>query len=718
MTNPPPGAITSAPVREVASALPVLSPVVVEIVKLAQARVSDEVLLAYLEKTRGEFTLTAEEIVYLHDLGLSETVITALIKRSKASPAVAAKVPPTAAPTPEPAAPPVAEAQPVQLPVANGPVPSTAVPVVMADAPQPVTYFYQSLAPYGSWLEVPDYGWCWQPTVAVIDTAWRPYCHRGRWLYTDSGWYWQSDYSWGWAPFHYGRWSYHARCGWVWVPGSTWAPAWVSWRRSATHCGWAPLPPDAYYGIGGFTQHGLRVGVTFEFGLSHHYYHFLPVARFCDANPYPHYIWGASAGAIYQQSTVINNYHLGRNTIVNAGPLTREQVAKASRSEVRKVAVLELPAAGGNAVRPDRLVPTGQSLTIYRPAGPSRRDQELRKDTAPSVTTNVPITRKENGPRSQSAVANSPAASSSVPLDNGATTRPSSPTAPLNRAGQASGTRSPFAPALSGGAPQPSQQEPAKPATLKRRSPDTATADPVNPASSLPRQGVEVPSAPQPVTSVPTFPRPAGEILRPPQPIAPMQPNVQPGREFTSALQPVTSVPTAPRAGVDVPAAPNTFRPQTTTPQFNSSGSVYQPRSLYNPQPLVNQPAYQAPVQRQELRRTPPNSFQQSYTTAPVQPQTSRPSFVNPAGPVTQPQAVPSPQHRPQFVAPPSAPSAPVNRPSFQSAPAPSAAPSRPAFNAPPAAPTHRSEPSHAPAMSRPSSPGGAPGLKRDEDKK
>jgi hypothetical protein len=33
--------------------------------------------------------------------------------------------------------------------------------------------------------------------------------------------------------------------GWVWVPGSEWAPAWVSWRESDDYIGWAPLPPEA-----------------------------------------------------------------------------------------------------------------------------------------------------------------------------------------------------------------------------------------------------------------------------------------------------------------------------------------------------------------------------------------------------------------------------------------------------------------------------------------
>ena len=72
------------------------------------------------------------------------------------------------------------------------------------------------------------------------------------------GWYWMSDYSWGWAPFHYGRWFHHARFGWCWMPDTVWGPSWVTWRYSDDYCGWAPLPPGAIYraGVGFFLQRG------------------------------------------------------------------------------------------------------------------------------------------------------------------------------------------------------------------------------------------------------------------------------------------------------------------------------------------------------------------------------------------------------------------------------------------------------------------------------
>ncbi len=121
--------------------------------------------------------------------------------------------------------------------------------------------FYTGLSSdEGSWVEAGNYGYCFRPRVAE---NWRPY-QDGHWVWTDRGWYWDSNERFGWATYHYGRWIDIGGTGWCWIPGNQWAPAWVSWRESDEHVGWAPLPPeadvsehqpvsswsDSYYGIG------------------------------------------------------------------------------------------------------------------------------------------------------------------------------------------------------------------------------------------------------------------------------------------------------------------------------------------------------------------------------------------------------------------------------------------------------------------------------------
>jgi len=106
--------------------------------------------------------------------------------------------------------------------------------------------FYTKLEPQGVWRETSTYGYVWQPREAQESRSWRPYTN-GHWVYTDVGWTWVSEESFGWATYHYGRWTRLRNIGWVWVPGDEWAPAWVSWRKSDDYIGWAPLPPEARF---------------------------------------------------------------------------------------------------------------------------------------------------------------------------------------------------------------------------------------------------------------------------------------------------------------------------------------------------------------------------------------------------------------------------------------------------------------------------------------
>ena len=197
-----------------------------EIAMMAQAGVDQGVLLAYVTNSQKVFGLTSDEIVYLNDLGVPGGVITAVIEHDKAMKEFWAN---SAQPqTP----PPTFEPEPTQV-EQTASAPSYVNPPEAQPEPTTVVnenYFYDTLSPYGTWISIEGYGRCWQPTVVVGNAGWRPYCDRGRWIYTDCGWYWMSDYSWGSAAFHYGRWFNHPRWGWCWWPDNVWGPSWVTWR--------------------------------------------------------------------------------------------------------------------------------------------------------------------------------------------------------------------------------------------------------------------------------------------------------------------------------------------------------------------------------------------------------------------------------------------------------------------------------------------------------
>ena len=162
-----------------------LSPAVAEIAKLVQAHMTDDVILSYIRNSGVIYRPTADEIVYLNDLGVSKQVLTELIERGKttwggnsASEANAAPMPAaTLANAPSPSYS-VATEQPAPTPAPTAPTTVIAAPVPPVQSVT-VAYFQESLSPYGTWVWIGDYGWCWRPTVVVANPEWRPYCDRG-----------------------------------------------------------------------------------------------------------------------------------------------------------------------------------------------------------------------------------------------------------------------------------------------------------------------------------------------------------------------------------------------------------------------------------------------------------------------------------------------------------------------------------------------------------
>ena len=114
----------------------------------------------------------------------------------------------------------------------------------------------------GRWVQVPDYGYVWTPTI-VIGLNWSPY-REGRWIWRGGDYVWVAYEPWGWAPYHYGRWSFVARVGWCWVPpvrGEVyWGPGYVGWVRTPDYVGWVPLSPgETYYGRGHYGRHSVNI---------------------------------------------------------------------------------------------------------------------------------------------------------------------------------------------------------------------------------------------------------------------------------------------------------------------------------------------------------------------------------------------------------------------------------------------------------------------------
>jgi hypothetical protein len=110
--------------------------------------------------------------------------------------------------------------------------------------PSALSDFHAPLDPYGAWVDDPTYGTVWVPSPSVVGPDFQPYVTAGHWAYDDD-YVWVSDYPWGWAPFHYGRWVSIEGHGWSWIPGREYRGAWVTWSvdDGYSYLGWAPMGP-------------------------------------------------------------------------------------------------------------------------------------------------------------------------------------------------------------------------------------------------------------------------------------------------------------------------------------------------------------------------------------------------------------------------------------------------------------------------------------------
>ncbi len=651
-----------------------------EVVQLAQNTLGEQVLIDFVATIDKPYSLTADHVIYLKDLGIPETVIAALLKRQVALGGDPVDLPPTevadARTTNAPAEPKLAltNAPGANLGVATAPAPAPLQPNAptvgetpgVLPAPEPVpqpattvnyNVFYSSLSPYGTWVEVSDYGWCWQPTVGTINVGWRPYCDNGRWVWTSGGWYWHSYYSWGWAPFHYGRWCHVPARGWCWTPGTTWGPSWVTWRHCDDHFGWAPLPPACGWRSGvGLTYHGSGISVGFSFGLGANDYCFVPRARFYDPHCYRYRVAHHDGVGIYNRSTVVNNYVVGdNNTVIFNNGIGRDTVQRHSRSEIRPVAlaIARQPGRsrelGGRAAAPER-------IEVYRPTIPVNAVGTRPPETvlARQESRPKPIVGRTAGPSTSSGIVSSrPSLHSQTtggggtrtevrPSVSGGTSRPSVPPLPIAspRAGQIVSRPVASSPSRTAGttvtAPTPGTRSEARPVTSRPENPTTQVTRPVVGARVETRPSREISSTPGQVAVQPAPGSVSTGVSRPvvgrteARPLPQQQITVR--RDTPLAVQP------QPTAGV---SQPTYARPDLASRYSPAPTTRSQP--TYSPAPVQSQPAVQPRIEsRPQFQQAAPRIAPQP--SAPVR-SYSPPAQAVPGGGGSRPSVVrPQPQ--------------------------------------------------------------------------
>ena len=212
-----------------------------------------------------------------------------------------------------------------------------------------IAVFHEQLAPYGRWVVAGSYGHVWVPQVSA---GWAPYVD-GQWVYTSYGWTWQSNDPWGGVPCHYGSWAWADPYGWVWTPGTVWAPAWVTWAYSDDYIGWAPIPPSFGFGVTGYVGAPVVVATT--------RYVFVPTRQFVGVPVASVRVPVARNEVIFTKAVKNTDYRVSGGIVRTAGP-PPERIEKVTQHKVAEVSIDRVKTrpttlAEGGAAKASRIAP-------------------------------------------------------------------------------------------------------------------------------------------------------------------------------------------------------------------------------------------------------------------------------------------------------------------------------------------------------------------------
>jgi hypothetical protein len=548
---------------------------------------------------------------------------------------------------------------------------------------------YEDLDDYGDWRDDSNYGHVWFPTR--VSAGWAPY-REGHWDWISPwGWTWVDDASWGYAPYHYGRWvTVGGRWGWVGGPVDVvpvYAPALVVFLGAGGigfggNVGWFPLGPREVY----VPSYNVSRGYMNRVNISN-----TTVNNTTITNVYNTTIVNRSTNitnVVYQNRNVAGAITaVPQRAFVNAQPVAKVAVA----INIREMA--SVPVSSRATVAPSRASVLGSRANsagqVAAPPPAVARRQVIAK--APPPPAPVPFARQQQAlaahpgqPLERNEVqtlrpANTPAAQPSVKL-----APPGKPATPnVGRQGNPSGN-------------SPNAERPGQP----------ANTPPANRPGNQPARN-EPPSATNPAQ-----PNPRPEPIRPTEPPAR---NDRPSSAQPNRSAPAPQLQTPPSGERTQQPTPPPEKPPNMDRQGNQPG--VSPNAGRSGQPTnkrpANRPGNQPAPNEPPNVTTPAQPNPRPEPTRPTEPpaRNDRPPSAQPNRSAPAPQLqTPPPGERTQQSAPPPEKPPNMDRPGNQPGVSPNAGRSGRPANTPPAnRPGNQPAPNEPPSATTPAQPNTRP---------
>jgi hypothetical protein len=452
---------------------------------------------------------------------------------------------------------------------------------------------YDDLDDYGDWRDDSNYGHVWFPNR--VEAGWAPY-HQGHWDWISPwGWTWVDDSSWGYAPFHYGRWvTVGGRWGWVAGPvavQAVYAPALVVFIGGG---------PGGFGGNVGWFALGPREVYVPSYHVSQAYVTRVNISNTTVTNVTITNVYNTTI--IHNTTNITNITYANRS--VQGAVMVVPQRAFVSAQPVAKVSVTvsaqqiaSASLSGRVAVAPTRESVLGSKAAtagpVAAPPAAIANRQVVAKKTPPPPP--VPFAKQQ---QALAAHPGQPLAKSEVQ-----TLRPTTGAAAR---------------------PMVRQAPPGKPATAN-------VGRPANQPNAA-RSNQPAPAANQPMN------RPGN-----PPAATPAQPNRQP----LPANQPAATQPSRPQPNQPQPTQPAAGHPEANRPEASRP-----PAAQPNNRPEPVHPATATPEPAQRTQTPPPTERPQQRTPPPAaaKPATPAPAAkpASAAKPATQPQRPPAKPQTPE----------------------------------------------------------------------